>query len=410
MLKTEFIDVLSLVSHKLYDSAANVMDTASRLIPANTFCIAQLDHLSTKVLNVYNRDKLILGEGLVVDNAESYCALVTEHSQGPLVINNNLTHPLTRHMDATEFVGGCSFVGVPIHNENGEIYGSLCSFDQDFYSYQQKDVDLLLSLSSFFTSLLEMETTLQQLKQAEETAAKVLEEKKNLLAVLSHEIRTPMNGVLAMANLLQSTRLSEDQSLYVNVIESSGASLLSMMDQILDYSKAEAGAISLEIKPYSVTETVEHVLQLFSSEAQKKEIRLYAEYNINDHLMLMGDQHKVRQILINLVGNALKFTEKGEVCISTEVSADTEGTLHASYEIKDTGIGIPQDRQDLLFKSYSQIHGNSGKYGGAGLGLSICKQLAELMGGIVWLKESSPMGSRFVFNISSASPNVHTNI
>ncbi|KAA2300400.1 histidine kinase, partial [Clostridioides difficile] len=114
---------------KLYDSAANVMDTASRLIPANTFCIAQLDHLSTKVLNVYNRDKLILGEGLVVDNAESYCALVTEHSQGPLVINNNLTHPLTRHMDATEFVGGCSFVGVPIHNENGEIYGSLCSFD-----------------------------------------------------------------------------------------------------------------------------------------------------------------------------------------------------------------------------------------------------------------------------------------
>lgn len=167
---------------------------------------------------------------------------------------------------------------------------------------------------------------------------------------------------------------------------------------------------SLEIKPYSVTETVEHVLQLFSSEAQKKGIRLYAEYNINDHLMLMGDQHKVRQILINLVGNALKFTETGEVCISTEVSADTKGTLHASYEIKDTGIGIPQDRQDLLFKSYSQIHGNSGKYGGAGLGLSICKQLAELMGGIVWLKESSPMGSRFVFNISSAAPSVHAKI
>lgn len=120
--------------------------------------------------------------------------------------------------------------------------------------------------------------------------------------------------------------------------------------------------------------------------------------------MLIGDQHKVRQILINLVGNALKFTENGEVCISTQVSADPEGTLHVSYEIRDTGIGIPQDRQDLLFKSYSQIHGNSGKYGGAGLGLSICKQLAELMGGIVWLKETSHLGSRFVFNISSAAP------
>ncbi|MFX3649765.1 MAG: GAF domain-containing sensor histidine kinase [Paenibacillus sp.] len=410
MLKTEFIDVLSIVSHKLYDSAANVMDTASRLIPANTFCIAQLDHLSTKVLNVYNRDKLILGEGLVVANAESYCALVTEHTQGPLVINNNLTHPLTKHMDATKFVGGCSFVGVPIYNENGEIYGSLCSFDQDFYCYQQKDVDLLLSLSSFFTSLLEMETTLRQLKHAEETAAKVLEEKKNLLAVLSHEIRTPMNGVLAMANLLQSTRLSEDQSLYVNVIESSGASLLSMMDQILEYSKAEAGAISLEIKPYSITETVDHVIQLFSSEALKKGVCLYAEYNINGHVMFMGDQHKVRQILINLVGNALKFTENGAVCISTQVTADTKGTLHASYEITDTGIGIPQDRQNLLFKSYSQIHRNSGKYGGAGLGLSICKQLAELMGGVVWLRDSSHLGSQFVFNISSTAPTVHTNI
>ncbi|WFR61326.1 ATP-binding protein [Paenibacillus amylolyticus] len=404
MLKTEFIDVLSIISHKLYDSAANVMDTASRLIPANTFCIAQLDHLSTKVLNVYNRDKLILGEGLVVENAESYCALVTEHAQGPLVINNNLTHPLTRHMDATEFVGGCSFVGVPIHNENGEIYGSLCSFDQNFYAYQQKDVDLLLSLSSFFTGLLEMETTLQQLKHAEETAAKVLEEKKNLLAVLSHEIRTPMNGVLAMANLLQSTKLNEDQALYVNVIESSGTSLLSMMDQILDFSKAEAGSLSLEINPYSVTDTVDHVLQLFSSEAEKKGLRLYAEYNINEHRMLVGDQHKVRQILINLVGNSLKFTEKGEVCIFTQVTTDPEGTLHVSYEIRDTGIGIQPDRHDLLFKSYSQIHGNSGKYGGAGLGLSICKQLAELMGGVVWLVESSYLGSRFAFSISSAAP------
>lgn len=120
--------------------------------------------------------------------------------------------------------------------------------------------------------------------------------------------------------------------------------------------------------------------------------------------MLMGDQHKVRQILINLVGNALKFTEKGEVCISAQVSADKKGLLHATYEIQDTGIGIPQDCQDLLFKSYSQIHGNSGKYGGTGLGLSICKQLAEFMGGVVWLKDSSDLGSQFVFNISSIAP------
>lgn len=399
MLKTEFIDVLSVVSRKLYDSASNVMDTASRLIPANTFCIANLDHLSTKVLKAYNREKLILGEGLVVDNAESYCALVTEHAQGPLIINNNLTDPLTMYMDATEFVGGCSFIGVPIRNENGEFYGSLCSFDQDFYDYQQRDVDLLLSLSSFFTGLLEMESTLQQLKYAEETAAKVLEEKKNLLAVLSHEIRTPMNGVLGMASLLQDTDLNEDQALYVNVIEESGSSLLSMMDQILEYSKMEAGAVSVENNPYSVRETVNHVIHLFSAEAQKKGIRLYSEYNNSDNLTLIGDRHKVSRILINLIGNALKFTEKGEVRVYTHVYSVSEEIVNIQFEIRDTGIGIPTAHKGLLFKSFSQIHGNSEKFGGTGLGLSICKQLAELMGGNVWLEDTSPMGSRFIFNI-----------
>lgn len=178
MLKTEYIDVLSVISHKLYDSAANVMNTASKLIPANTFCIANLDHLSTKVLKSFNRDKLILEEGLVVDNAESYCALVTEHAQGPLIIDNNLTHPLTKDMDATRFVGGCSFIGVPIRNEKGEFYGSLCSFDPGFYRYQQRDVDLLLSLSSFYTDLLELESTLDRLQIAEQAAEQVLDNKK----------------------------------------------------------------------------------------------------------------------------------------------------------------------------------------------------------------------------------------
>lgn len=179
MLKTDYIDVLSVISGKLYTSAANVMDTASRLIPANTFCIANLDSLSTKVLKSFNRDKIMLVEGLVVDNEESYCALVTEHAQGPLVIDNNLTHPLTKDMDATEFVGGCSFIGVPIRNEKGEFYGSLCSFDHGFYQYQERDVELLVSLSAFFTNLLEMETALNQLRTAEEKTERVLEDKKS---------------------------------------------------------------------------------------------------------------------------------------------------------------------------------------------------------------------------------------
>jgi signal transduction histidine kinase len=402
MLKTEFIDVLSVISQKLYDSAADVMDTASKLIPANTFCIANLDNLSTKVIKSFNRDQVILGEGLVVDNKESYCALVTEHAQGPLVIDNNLTHPLTKDMDATQFVGGCSFIGVPIRNEKGEFYGSLCSFDHNFYQYQQSDIDLLVALSGFFTVLLEMESTIQQLRAAEECADKVLADKNNLLAVLSHEIRTPMNGVIGMASLLQTTELTEEQAEYVGFIENCGGNLLAMMDQVLEYSKLDSGTITVESNPFKVRDIVSHVLQLFTAEADRKGLKLYSVFAGEADLRLLGDSNKIIQVLTNLIGNALKFTEQGEVCLSIRTGSVQDGMIRAEFEVRDTGIGLPLEQKDSLFRSFSQIHEHQtpGKYGGAGLGLSICKHLAELMNGSVWLKNSSDQGSSFVFTVT----------
>ncbi|WP_339319532.1 ATP-binding protein [Paenibacillus sp. FSL R10-2734] len=401
MLKTEFIEVLSVISHKLYTSATDVMETASKLIPANTFCIANLDSLSTKVLKSYNREKVMLVEGLVVDNEESYCALVTEHAQGPLFIDNNLTHPLTKDMDATQFVGGCSFIGVPIRNEKGEFYGSLCSFDHNFYQYQKRDVELLIALSAFYTNLLDMESTFIQFKAIEEQATRMLEEKNNLLAVLSHEIRTPMNGVIGMTSLLQTTELSDEQTLYVDVIEKSGSNLLAMMDHILDYSKMEAGTITLENSPFQIRDIISHVLQLFSAEAEKKGLKLHAIFGSEAEPALLGDSNKICQILTNLVGNALKFTEHGEVCLFVQNNADLEDKVTFSVEVRDTGIGLPIEQKDSLFRSFSQIHErhSPGKYSGAGLGLSICKQLAELMNGEVWLKDTSEQGSSFVFAI-----------
>lgn len=370
MLKTEYIDVLSVISGKLYASAANVMDTASRLIPANTFCIANLDSLSTKVLKSFNREKVMLVEGLVVDNEESYCALVTEHAQGPLIIDNNLTHPLTKDMDATEFVGGCSFIGVPIRNEKGEFYGSLCSFDHGLYQYEERDVELLVSLSAFFTDLLEMESVLTHLRTAEKKTELVLEDKKNLLAVLSHEIRTPMDGVIGMTSLLQTTELTEEQVLYVDVIEKSSNNLLSMMNQILDYSKIEAGTLKLELKPFHIRGAVDHVLQLFAADAEKKGIRMHAAYGSPNSPILLGDSPKVTQILTNLVSNALKFTERGEIGLFVRHTSDSMDSVTVSVEVRDSGIG-----------------------------LSICRQLTELMGGKIWLKETSEKGCIFAFDI-----------
>lgn len=400
-MKTEFVDVLSLVSQKLYDSATEVMRTASRMIPAHTFCIAYITHISTTVLTAFNRKIVILPEGLVVDNEEFYCALVTEKVKGPLIIDNNLTHPLTKEMAATKFVGGCSFLGVPIVTAAGEIYGALCAFDPNFYQYEERDVELLLSLSTFYTTVLEMEEAVQQLQLAEEKAKKILDEKSNLLAVLSHEIRTPMNGIMGMASLLHSTSLTSEQTSYLDVIVTCGNSLLSILNQILDYSRIEAGKMELEVVPFDLRLCVEQVLQLFAVHAAEKGIRLTARYRSEISGSFVGDSNKIRQILLNLVGNAIKFTERGEVRV--EVRGDSlqmEGDLtRVSFAVQDTGIGIPDKGKDRLFHSFSQLHEPifAQRSGGVGLGLSICKQLTELLGGRIWLEETDASGSTFVF-------------
>jgi signal transduction histidine kinase len=404
MLKTEFIEVLSLVSKKLYESATEVMRTASRLIPANTFCIANLDSISTTVLTAFNREGIILTEGLVVANEESYCALVTEKSQGPLLINDNMTHPLTKDMPATQFVGGCSFLGVPIYTSEGEFYGSLCAFDNKYYQFQESDVELLLSLSTFYTTFLEMEESVQQLQLAEEKSMKILEEKSNLLAVLSHEIRTPMNGIMGMTSLLQSGgELTPEQVTYLDVIETCSVSLLAILNQILDYSRMEAGKMELESVPFDIRVCVEQVLQLFTEPVVEKGIALTSHIDIPAAGIFEGDYNKLRQILLNLIGNAIKFTDRGGVSVSVRlVSLEQEtGLAQVEFAIRDTGIGIPEDGKSRLFQSFSQLRDpvSTHKYGGVGLGLSICKQLTELIGGEIWLAESNENGTCFAFTV-----------
>lgn len=402
MLKTDFVDVLTVISDKLYASAAQVIDTASRMIPANTFCIANLDRLTTKVVKAYNRGKVMLGEGLVVENRESYCALVTEHAQGPLIIDNNLTHPLTKDMDATEFVGGCSFLGVPILDPEGGIYGSLCAFDDHYYRYQDRDVELLVSLSRLFTTLMELEAAIEGRKEAESQAAKMLEEKANLLAVLSHEIRTPMNGVLGFVGLLQSTELSQEQASYADMIAKSGTRLIKMVDHILEYSKLESGTMKLDNTLFMVQDIAKHALQMIELEARRRNLSLVSRFELEENEIVMGDSSKITQVLLNLLGNATKFTDEGEVGLYAKSARTADGQVAVSFEVWDTGRGIAEDKRNSLFHSFSQAHDKASaslEYGGVGLGLSICKQLAGLMGGDVTLISSTKDGSRFGFSL-----------
>ncbi|GGD52587.1 sensor histidine kinase [Paenibacillus nasutitermitis] len=404
-MRIEYVDnVLELITQNLYETAGNLMKTASDLIGANTFCIANNDRSTTTVLKAFNREAILLEEGLIVDNEESYCHLVIEKSEGPLIIDDNLTHPLTKDMDATRFVGACSFMGVRIVGLNGIVFGSLCAFDDKGYRFTEKEVSLLSSLAAFFANVLELEETITTLRESETEKRKLMEEKSNLLAVMSHEIRTPMNGVLGMTELLQLTDLDHDQRGMTEVIRKSGESLLTFVDHVLAYSKIDAGKMELDAAAFDIHGCLKQVMDLFQSEIDKKGISLTSEIGNEIPLILVGDEIKIRQILVNLISNAIKFTDHGQVHAQVKLKStnyDTR-TVTLAFHISDTGLGVPSDQKHRLFLSFSQLHdsSNPNNYGGSGLGLSICKQLIDLMGGDIWLDESYEGGACFVFEIT----------
>lgn len=401
-LKSSMIeDMLTIVSRNIYESATQVMSTASAMIPANTFCIAINDRLTTTVLRSYNRHQMILDEGLVVDNEDSYCHLVIEKSKGPLVIEDNLTHPLTREMDATKLVGGCSFMGVPIVKQAGEVYGSLCAFDHNFYSYDEKEVAFMSSLAAFFANVLELEDAANALKNAHRTIYSLAEEKSNLLAVMSHEIRTPLNGMIGMIDLLQSTEPSQEQRRFLDIAKASGDSLMAILNDILSYAKLESEDREISYYSINLQACIKQVHDLLLHDASNKGIKLYTDIDPAIPELISVDVTKLHQIIINLLSNAIKFTDSGSVTITVEAQMQGNDGPRLLLKIKDTGIGIDANKLDQLFQPFSQLHApnRSEKYGGSGLGLSICKKLAEQMDGRVWLVESSESGSCFALEL-----------
>jgi|GEM_PF-34520 len=270
--------------------------------------------------------------------------------------------------------------------------------------------DIMHMEVAFNTMMSELESRQQQLKLARDTALDAAHAKGEFAASVSHELRTPMNGVMGMLELLQDMGLNSKQEEYLNIAQSSGKSLLTLIDDILDFSKLESAKMKLHPTEFSVWELVSDIVELLDNQAQSKHLTLGTDMGPGLPAQLKGDCGRIRQILINLVGNAIKFTASGNVTISVQLESplietqdpdmQAESLVQLRFSVQDTGIGIAPEAQQRIFEAFTQADSSTTReYGGTGLGLAICSQLVHLMGGQLGVDSSPDQGSDFWFVI-----------
>jgi two-component system sensor histidine kinase/response regulator len=312
------------------------------------------------------------------------------------------------HADGTPYAEEDCNISSSLHKGEGihsdeEVFWRAdgTKFPAEYWAYPIRTEGEVVGAVVTFLDITERKKAEEALWEAKEAAEAGSRAKSEFLANMSHEIRTPMNGIIGMTDLALDTDLTSEQREYLRLVKSSADSLLHLINDILDFSKIEAGKLELEETEFEIRDLFSDTLKTLAVRADKKHLELSARVSAAVPRTVVGDPTRLRQLIVNLVGNAIKFTEQGNVAVDTDLEDESTDGVHLHIRVSDTGVGIPPEKQELIFESFAQADGSTTRrFGGTGLGLTISRRIVEMMGGRMWVESEVGRGSVFHFTIT----------